>query len=69
MNINAVKDAMPPEEESHHDHGHDFASVVEFLLGKPDYFSIDRFEEYYSSQERKMLAELQRKLDIPGSGE
>ena len=32
MNINAVKDAMPAEEESHHDHGHDFASVVEFLF-------------------------------------
>ena len=45
------------------------ASVVEFLLGKPDYFSIDGFEEYYSPQERNMLAELQRKLDIPGRGE
>lgn len=58
-----------PKKEKHHNHEHDFVSVVEFLLGKPDYFSIEGFEEYYSSQERKMLAELQRKFDIPGSGE
>lgn len=38
----------PAEKEEHHNHMHDFSSVVEFLLKKLKFFSIEGFEEYYS---------------------
>ena len=53
-----------PDEETGHNHVHDFASVVEFLLRQPQYFSIDGFEEYYSRQEIELLDELKKKLYI-----
>lgn len=52
----------PPEKEEYHNHAHDFNSVVDFLLDKPGYFSIDGFEEYYSEQERELLNCLKVKL-------
>ena len=52
----------PPEKEEYHNHTHDFNSVVEFLLNKPAYFSIDGFEEYYSEQEKELLNCLKVKL-------
>ena len=51
-----------PEKEEYHNHAHDFNSVVEFLLDKPAFFTIDGFEEYYSEQERELIEELKKKL-------
>lgn len=59
--------SQPPEKEQHHNHTHAFSSVVEFLLKKPYYFSIDGFEDYYSQQERKLLENLKIKLHIPNA--
>ena len=53
-----------PDEATFHSHVHDFASVVEFLLRQPQYFSIVGFEEYYSQQEIELLDELKKKLHI-----
>ncbi len=52
----------PPEEEQHPNHTHAFSSVVEYLLKKPCYFSIEGFEEYYSKQERELLEDLKKKV-------
>lgn len=38
----------PSWREKNPNHVHDFASVVSFLLKRPDFFSIAGFEEYYS---------------------
>ena len=54
----------PSWKEEYHNHAHDFASVVSFLLKKPDFFSIAGFEEYYSKQEQELLAKLKMKLHI-----
>ncbi len=54
----------PSWKEEHHNHAHDFASVVSFLLKKPDFFSIAGFEEYYSKQEQELLTKLKMKLHI-----
>lgn len=51
----------PPEKEKYHNHEHTFNDVVEFLLKKPEYFSIEGFEEYYSEQERELLEQLRMK--------
>lgn len=45
-----------------HNHEHDFASVVSFLLKRPEYFSVDGFEEYYSQQELNLLNKIREKL-------
>lgn len=67
-----VKDSLyypfhsePSWKEEHHNHAHDFTSVVSFLLKKPDFFSIIGFEEYFSRQEQELLAKLKMKLHIP----
>lgn len=52
------------EEEIYHSHVHDFSSVVKFLLGQPQYFSIEGFEKYYSQQERELIDALKQKLLI-----
>lgn len=54
----------PSWKEEHPNHAHHFASVVSFLLKKPDFFSIAGFEEYYSKQEQELLAKLKMKLHI-----
>ena len=54
------------KKEKYHNHCHEFSEVVEYLLKRPEYFSIAGFEEYYSKQEREMLLVLKEKLDIPG---
>lgn len=54
----------PPEKEVHNNHVHTFSSVVEFLLKKPNYFSLDGFEEYYSEQEIDLLVSLRDKLGV-----
>ncbi|MBR5595874.1 MAG: hypothetical protein IKW30_00510 [Lachnospiraceae bacterium] len=51
-----------PEKEKYHNHRHDFEGVVEFLLKKPKYFSIEGFEEYYSLQEQELLLAVKNKL-------
>ena len=43
-------------------HSHGFEGVIRALLDDPDGFTIEGFEEYYSEQERKMLADIQSKL-------
>lgn len=53
-----------PALEKHHNHVHEFVGVVEFLLGKPEFFSIDGFEEYYSEQEQELLKALKVKLEF-----
>ncbi len=52
-----------PEKGKHRNHAHDFTSVVEFLLNRPPYFSIEGFEEHYSTQEQELLVQLQKKLE------
>lgn len=47
-----------PSHKEQHNHRHDFASVVEFLLKRPEYFSIEGFEDYYSQQERDLLSKI-----------
>lgn len=54
----------PPEQENHHNHEHEFTSIIEFLLEKPEYFSIKGFEEYYSLQERELIDRIVKKLQI-----
>ena len=56
--------SLPSWKEEYHNHEHDFASVVIFLLKKPDFFSIAGFEEYYSKQEKELLTKLKMKLHI-----
>lgn len=53
-----------PDKEEYYNHCHDFVGVVEFLLKKPEYFSIDGFEEYYSLQEQELLMAIKEKLHI-----
>lgn len=60
--------SQPPREGYRHEHAHEFSEVVEFLLDRPEYFSIVGFEEYYSLQERNMLNKLRVKLGILGEG-
>lgn len=55
----------PSWKERHHDHEHEFSSVVSFLLGQPSFFSIAGFEEFYSQQEQELLYKLVTKLHIP----
>ena len=55
----------PSWREKYHNHEHEFAAVVSFILGKPEFFSIDGFEEYYSEQEQELLRQLKMKLRIP----
>lgn len=55
----------PLWKEQHHNHEHEFAAVVEFLMDRPDFFSIAGFEEYYSQQEQELLNNLKMKLHIP----
>ena len=43
-------------------HDHYFEGVLESLLDDPEGFSIQGFEEYYSTQEIEMLETIQRKL-------
>lgn len=54
----------PPEKEVHCNHAHEFSSVVEFLFKKPNYFSLEGFEEYYSEQEIDLLVSLRDKLGV-----
>ena len=54
----------PLEQGNQYNHVHEFAKVVEFLLKKPEYFSINGFEEYYSLQERELLDRIIKKLHI-----
>ena len=50
-------------------HSHSFEGVIRSLLEDPEGFNIAGFEEYYSGQEREMLAEIRRRLlCCPGSG-
>ena len=44
------------------DHEHSFESVIESLLKYPESFSIEKFEEFYSQQEREFLSKLQEEL-------
>ena len=43
-------------------HDHSFESVIHALLEDPEGFTIEGFEDYYSAQEQKMLAEVRNKL-------
>ena len=43
-------------------HAHYFEGVLHALLDDPEEFSIEGFEEYYSAQEQRMLADVQVKL-------
>ena len=43
-------------------HSHYFEGVIQALLDDSDEFSIERFESYYSEQEREFLQAIQRKL-------
>ena len=43
-------------------HAHSFEGVLHALLDDPEEFTIEGFEEYYSAQEQKMLADIQEKL-------
>lgn len=52
----------PPEQEKYHEHEHGFNAVVEYVLSRPEYFSIDGFEAYYSEQEQRMLKKLWEKV-------
>ena len=52
----------PPEQDKFHDHEHSFDAVVEYVLSRPEYFSIDGFEAYYSEQEQRMLKKLWEKV-------
>ena len=55
----------PSWKEQNCNHAYDFSSVVEFLLQRPYFFSIEGFEEYYSPQEQELLNKLKMKLHIP----
>ena len=43
-------------------HAHSIDGVIHSLLEDPEGFTIEGFEEYYSKQERDLLATLQSKL-------
>ncbi len=43
-------------------HDHSFEGVLHALLEDPEGFTTEGFEECYSAQEQKMLAEVQNKL-------
>ena len=43
-------------------HEHCFEGVIQALLDDPLNFTIEGFEDYYSQQEREMLAAIQKKL-------
>lgn len=43
-------------------HCHSFEGVIEALLNDPVGFTVEGFEEYYSSQEMELLAKIQKKL-------
>ena len=45
-----------------HGHAHYFEGVLEALLGDPEGFSIEGFEQYYSAQEKEMRNKVQVKL-------
>lgn len=50
-------------------HSHSFEGVIRSLLDDPVGFTIAGFEEYYSQQELKMLAAIQKRLlEFPQSG-
>lgn len=55
----------PSCKEQHHNHAHDFATVISFLLKRPEYFSVAGFEEYYSRQELELLDKIKTKLQVP----
>lgn len=57
--------SVRPEKEEYHNHCHNFNEVLEFLFEKPDYFSIEGLEEYYSLQEQELLKAVKEKLQIP----